>query len=89
MKFDIHESFDMQTSLALISNENVAKDEWKIRSFIFALMFLRPSLISFVPSSHNYTSATTAIFILHIVQNYKIALDTLDVKNIKEITYSF
>ena len=41
MKFDIHESFDMQTSLALISNENVAKDEWKIRSFIFALMFLR------------------------------------------------
>ena len=41
MKFDIHESFDMQASLALISNENVAKDEWKIRSFIFALMFLR------------------------------------------------
>ena len=63
MKFDIHESFDMQTSLALISNENVAKDEWKIRSFIFALMFLRLSLISFVPSSHNYISAVAALLI--------------------------
>ena len=63
MKFDIHESFDTQTSLALISNENVAKDEWKIRSFIFALIFLRPSLISFVPSSHNYISAVAALLI--------------------------
>ena len=63
MKFDIHESFDMQTSLALISNENVAKDEWKIRSFIFALIFLCPSLISFVPSSHNYISAVAALLI--------------------------
>ena len=79
-----------QTRLALIFCVNViVKDERKITSFIFAHIFQRPSSISFVPSSYNYTSAATAIFILHVVENYKIALDTLDVKNIKEITYSF
>ena len=60
----------MQTYLALIFCQNViVKDERKIISFIFAHTFLRPSFISFVPSSPNYTSADTTLFIRPIIQN--------------------
>ena len=71
IKYDMYELYNMQTSLALILNENVVvEDEKKIISFTFAHVFLRPSfIISFVPSSHNYTSAVAALFILFIVQN--------------------